>query len=200
LWQHADFHQINRSDLLLKNWVNRLLGTKKTASASAQIEPPPRAKQPDAHLTPDEWVQVCADLDTVLNQHANSRQVMRYVAMLERAFQKKGRKVIEVLPIELVRKALEQLNTLGAHRELAGISLLRSKAAISIAQREYRMTQRDQLRRQAEREKIHVEDATHSEFMFATDEWERSFTGTTSPAPLDALPIKTQVVGDLSKK
>jgi hypothetical protein len=198
LWQHVDFYQIDGSDFLLKNWVSRLLGTKKTASD--ETEAVPRVKKPDSHLDPDEWVQVCSDLDAVLSQHANSRQVMRYVTVLERALQKKGRKVIEELPIELIRKALEQLNTLGTHRELAGISLLRSKAAISIAQREHRMTQRDQLRKQAEREKIHVEDATHSDFMFATDEWERSFTGMTNPAPLDALPAATQTVADQFKK
>jgi hypothetical protein len=173
----------------VKNWVKKLLGTSDTdAPKPSTVEPVVQASAQDSvYLASAELKLIHHDISHVLNQHENSRQVMRYVTLLEQALEKKGKRAIEYLPTDALRRAIDQLHSLGADLDVPGLSLLRSKAAISIAQRERMAIQKEHLRQEAEEEKIQVLEASHSEFLEANDQWEKSCT---SPAELDSLTRK----------
>jgi hypothetical protein len=174
----------------VKNWVKKLLGASdKDAPKPSAVEPPQPSAQDSVYLTSAELKLVHQDISGVLNQHENSRQVMRYLTLLEQALEKKGKRAIECLPTDALRRAIEQLHSLGADLDIAGLSLLRSKAAISIAQRERMAIQKEHLRQEAEEEKIQVLEASHSEFLEANDQWEKSCT---SPSELDGLVLRGQ--------
>jgi hypothetical protein len=148
----------------------------------------PDALQPATHLSMGELSLVRKDVHMVLNQHSDARRVLRHLNLLENALQKKRAGVIDEFPIAPLRKALEQLQLLTAEqpeRSFPGLALLRSKAAQSIALRERASVEREQQRLQAEQERIDAQEGTHSEFMKAADQWERSFTGGSLPMGLD---------------
>jgi hypothetical protein len=172
----------------VKNWVKKLWGSEKEVAPADAADTELNAVQPAAHLTLDELRLVRKDVRLVLDQHADARRVLRHLGMLEQSLQKKRASVIDDLPVALLRKALEQLQLLTANpadHARPGLALLRSKAAHSIAQRERVTVEREQLRLEAEQARIDAQEATHSDFMQAADQWERSFTGGSLPMGLD---------------
>lgn len=150
------------------------------STPSAAVSPPGRAQV--ARLTADELALVRKDLRKVLDRHPESRRVMRYLRALEHGLHKKGRLALEQLPVDLLRRALGQLDLLVADRSLQGLATLRSKAAISIADRESLASGRDRHRGQVRDDDVHVEDVSHSAFMEVHNEWERSFSNSVPPA------------------
>ena len=175
-----------------KGWLDRLMGRRKAAAASIESPPVPSAGSQVARLTADELALVRKDLRKVLDQHAESRRVMRYLRALEHGLHKKGRHALEELPVELLRRALGQLDLLVTDRSLPGLATLRSKAAISIADRERLASDRDRNRRMAEHDEVEVEDASHTTFLEVNEEWERSFTGQSGRPPLDEAAPATE--------
>lgn len=158
-------------------WLDRLLRRK---------APPPVRVAPrrTSALDKTELEIVRLHLAEVLDQHASSRKVMRYVMALEHALRKKGRFALDDLPVDVIRKALEQLDQFVVDWTPEGLATLRSKAAVAIADRERVDAERRQ-RREANETDVEVEEASHTTFMEANEEWERSFTGNTDRAPLD---------------
>lgn len=162
-----------------RRWIGKLLGR--------PSDPAPRAGSSRAStLDRGELEKVRAALGEVLNQHPQARVVMRYVQALERGLDKKGRYALDDMPTDVIRRALEQLDTLVTDWTPEGLGLLRSKAAVAVASRETAEAQRAALRRGPEPD-VEVEEASVTTFMKASEEWERSFTGS---MPLDETPIE----------
>jgi hypothetical protein len=168
------------------HWLKRLLGARRGSTqepelcASAVV-----ARRPPTRLAPKELISVCQDLHWVLNQHANSRHVMRYLWALEQVLQKKGRRAIEQLSPQALSGIAEQLEALGPQSERLGLVVLNNKIALGLTEHKRLAAERERLRLQAEEEEIVVEEATHSTFLQVSDQWERSLTGKT---PTDTSP------------
>jgi hypothetical protein len=195
-----------------REWLGRLLGRSSppvpdddappvaarrpaAASPGTAAEPAEADGNPVARLTADELARVRRDLRKVLDQHAESRRVMRYLRALEHGLHKKGRHALEVLPAELLRRALGQLDLLVTDRSLPGLATLRSKAAISIAEREREVTGYFERPTSSQpglsQGEVVIEDISHDAFLEANEEWERSFTGQHLTLPLDLDPLPT---------
>ena len=165
-----------------RRWIQRLLGR-------AVHEPEARAPRRASTLDKSELERVRLDLAAVLDQHPESRQVMRHARALERGLEKRGRFALDDLPVQVIRRALEQLDTLVTDWSVAGLSTLRSKAAVAVADRERVENERDAVRRSATEDEVEVEEASVTTFMRASEEWERSFTGRTDRTPLDEAAV-----------
>lgn len=165
-----------------RRWIGKLLGRKP--------EPVPKRVTSSRSSTLDkaELVLVRQHLAEVLDQHPQARKVMRYVRALEHGLQKKGRYALDDLPVDVIRRALEQLDPIVTDWSPEGLSTLRSKAAVAIAGREQVEAQRAEKHRAAHHEDVEVEEASVTTFMQANEEWERSFTGRTGQMPLDEAP------------
>jgi hypothetical protein len=166
-----------------KWWLTRLIGSKPQPLADQLDDESGSVGSPGARLTADELAIVRKDLRLVLDQHPESRAVMRHVRALEYGLHRKGRHAIEEMPIEMLRLGLGQVDLLAGSRRLPGLSLLRSKAAVSIAERERIAAARERNRQQ--QLDVEVGDASHTTFLEANEEWERSLTGQSSSVPLD---------------
>ena len=154
-----------------RQWVGRLLGRAVPAPA------PQRRSGRASTLDKAELAAVRRDLAGVLDQHPRAREVMKYVRALERGLEKKGRFALDDLPVEVIRRALEQLDPLVSDWSPEGLSTLRSKAAVAIADRERTEAERAEARRALNESHVEVEEASVTTFMQANEEWERSFTG-----------------------
>jgi hypothetical protein len=165
-----------------RRWIQRLLGR-------AVHEPEARAPRRASTLDKSELERVRLDLAAVLDQHPESRQVMRHARALERGLEKRGRFALDDLPVQVIRRALEQLDTLVTDWSVEGLSTLRSKAAVAVADRERVENERDAVRRSASEDEVEVEEASVTTFMRASEEWERSFTGRTDRTPLDEAAV-----------
>lgn len=168
-----------------RRWINKLLGR---PAEPAKRAPARRAST----LDKTEVDCVRQDLSDVLDQHPQARKVMRYVCALEHALEKKGRFALDDLPVDVIRRALEQLDPLVTDWSPEGLSTLRSKAAVAVANRERTATEQAEARRarlRNDEDDVEVEEASVTTFMQANEEWERSFTGNTDRAPLDETPM-----------
>jgi len=97
--------------------------------------------------------------------------------------------------VDVIRKALEQLDPLVTDWSAEGLRTLRSKAAVAIAGRTRVDAERAEARRALNEPVVEVEEASVTTFMQANEEWERSFTGGTEgthggPASESAHPPK----------
>lgn len=126
------------------------------------------------------------DLSAVLDQHPDARTVMRFVRALEHGLRKKGRHALDELPVEVVRRAMGQLDAVVVDWSPEGLCTLRSKAALAIAERERLASSRQAALDLAAYEEVEVEEASVTTFMAASEEWERSFTGRSGATPHDA--------------
>lgn len=162
-----------------RRWLGKLLGRPATPVAS-------HGSGRSSTLDRAELEQVRAALADVLGQHPQARTVLRYVQALDHGLRKKGRHALDDLPVDVIRRALGQLETLVTDWSPAGLDLLRSKAAVAIASREAVEARRAAVRH-GEGPDVEVEEASVTTFMRANEEWERSLTGA---APLDEAPIE----------
>lgn len=144
-------------------------------------EPPPQPSHKTGKtrrastLCKSEVDTVRRHLSEVLDQHPQARDVMKYVRVLERGLEKKGRFALDDLPVEVIRRALEQLDPLVSDWSATGLSTLRSKAAVAIASRDRVEVERAEVRRALRESDVQVEEASVTTFMQANEEWERSF-------------------------
>lgn len=158
-------------------WLDRLLRRKAP-------QPEHRTPRRTSVLDKSEVELVRHHLAEVLDQHPQARKVMRYVMALEHALRKKGRFALDDLPIDVIRRALEQLDQFVVDWTPEGLATLRSKAAVAIADRE-RVDDERRQRREANETDVEVEEASVTKFLEVNEEWERSFTGNTDRGALD---------------
>jgi hypothetical protein len=86
------------------------------------------------------------DLYTLMQQHPDSRQLMRHLDLVERTLRRDGCAAVEALPVRVLGKALTQLERLVWDWSPAGLAELRSRLAVTVKKR------RDEAEREAERE------------------------------------------------
>lgn len=78
-----------------------------------------------------------AQLAELLSELPETRSAMRQLAFVEQAIGKKGLKALHKLPLDVLQKALEQLEGLVTNWSPVGLASLRSKMAVAIIDREH---------------------------------------------------------------
>lgn len=83
-----------------------------------------------------ELAQMRAELAALLNELPETRQTMRHLVFVEQALAKKGVRALHKIPLDVLRRALEQLEGLVLNWSPAGLANLRSKMAVAVLDRE----------------------------------------------------------------
>lgn len=77
-------------------------------------------------------------LAELLNELPETRQALKHLVFVEHAIGKRGLKALHKLPLDVLEKALEQLEGLVTNWSPVGLASLRSKMAVAIIDREHR--------------------------------------------------------------
>jgi hypothetical protein len=77
-----------------------------------------------------------AQLAELLNEVPETRHTMRHLVFVEQALTRKGLRALHKLPLDVLQRALEQLDGLVTNWSPVGLASLRSKMAVAIIDRE----------------------------------------------------------------
>jgi hypothetical protein len=77
------------------------------------------------------------ELAELLDHDDSLRTTLRHLAFIEQALQKKGWRGLYKVPLELLEKALQQLEALVTNWSAEGLACLRSKMAVALIDREH---------------------------------------------------------------
>lgn len=102
----------------------------------SKSETPSRAEQAQRKESA-ELAQMRAELAALLNELPETRQTMRHLVFVEQALAKKGLKALHKVPLDVLQRALEQLEGLVVNWSPVGLANLRSKMAVAVIDREH---------------------------------------------------------------
>lgn len=85
----------------------------------------------------EELALIRQQLAELLDEVPGTRLAMRHLVMVEHALAKKGVRVLHKLPVDVLQRALEQLEGLVTNWSPAGLASLRSKMAVAVLDREH---------------------------------------------------------------
>ena len=108
----------------------------------AEREVPAKSRKPERaegerRRQHEESMLVRTELAALLNELPETRTTMRHLVFVEQAIAKKGLKVLHKVPVDVLRRAHEQLENLIINWSAAGLANLRSKMAVAIIDREH---------------------------------------------------------------
>jgi len=115
-------------------------------SRAAQPRKPSRREQIEDEARRQARAQlelVQQQLKVLLDEFPGSRVTLRQLVFVETALQKKGLKALHKLPLPVLQKALEQLESLVTNWSPAGLANLRSRMAVAIIDREHQAPDRE---------------------------------------------------------
>jgi hypothetical protein len=78
-----------------------------------------------------------AELSALLNEQPTTRQTMRHLVFVEQALARKGLRALHKIPVDVLQRALEQLEGLVTNWSPVGLANLRSKMAVAIIDRRH---------------------------------------------------------------
>lgn len=133
--------------------------------------------------------QMRRDLYQLMQQHPDSRQLLRHLDLVERTLRQQGYAAVQALPVRVLAKALAQLERLVWDWTPAGLAELRSRMAVMIKTRQSEAAQEATsaaalelaVSAQPQHESPDVTEVDHAAF----EEMERSWAGR---MPGDAVP------------
>lgn len=85
----------------------------------------------------EELALIRSELAALLNELPTTRQTMRHLVFVEQALAKKGLRALHKIPLDVLQRALEQLEGLVTNWSPVGLANLRSKMAVAIIDREH---------------------------------------------------------------
>jgi hypothetical protein len=85
----------------------------------------------------EEFELMMSQLRGLLDEIADTRTAMRHLAFVEQSLGRKGLRALHKLPLDVLRRALEQFEGLVTNWSPAGLANLRSKMAVAIIDREH---------------------------------------------------------------
>lgn len=106
--------------------------------------PPPKPSQREmreqamARRETEEFALMRRQLADLLDELPESRAALKHLVFVEQALAKRGLKALHKLPLEVLEKALLQLEGLVTNWSPVGLASLRSKMAVAIIDREHR--------------------------------------------------------------
>jgi hypothetical protein len=89
------------------------------------------------HKEKHEQALVVEQLGALLAEFPEARGTLRHLVFVEGAVRKKGLKILHKLPLDVLQRALEQLEGLVTNWSPEGLANLRSKMAVAILDREH---------------------------------------------------------------
>lgn len=128
-----------RSDVTLRReqgQINVVLAERRSEPRPKQAAKEQR-NEADRRRRHEELMQVRTELAALLNELPETRQTMKHLVFVEKALEKKGLKVLHKLPLDVLRRAHEQLENLVTNWTPLGLANLRSKMAVAIIDREH---------------------------------------------------------------
>jgi hypothetical protein len=129
-------HVVFRQDVHLRRDAGRLRVVLDEPKGSTRARIPSRAEL-KVRKDSQELALMREQLATLLDQSPRTRQTMRHLEMVERALEKKGQRALHKLPLEVLEKALAQLEGMVTNWSPVGLAALRSKMAVAIIDREH---------------------------------------------------------------
>jgi hypothetical protein len=96
-----------------------------------------RSHEAERRRRHEELMLVRTELAALLNELPETRSTMRHLVFVEKAIENKGLKVLHKVPLDVMRRAHEQLENLVTNWSPAGLANLRSKMAVAIIDREH---------------------------------------------------------------
>lgn len=85
----------------------------------------------------EELALILQQLRGLLDEMPESRQTLRHLVFVEQALGKKGLRALHKLPLDVLQRALEQLEGLVTNWSPVGLANLRSKMAVAVLDREH---------------------------------------------------------------
>ncbi len=101
----------------------------------AKDQPPSRAELA-ARKAQQEFSLIQQQLAELLNDLPESRTTLRHLDFVEKALQRKGLRALNKLPVDVLQRALDQLEGLVVNWSPVGLAALRSRIAVAIIDRE----------------------------------------------------------------
>lgn len=130
------FKAFFQQDLVLQRDAGRLHVALTDPGQPAKPRPPSRAEKA-AKKEAEDLVQARIDLTALLDEDPSLRSTMRHLAFIEHALAKKGWKALRKVPLDVLQRALEQLENLVTNWSKPGLACLRSKMAVAVLDREH---------------------------------------------------------------
>jgi hypothetical protein len=85
----------------------------------------------------DTLALIRAELSALLNEQPVTRETMRHLVFVEQALARKGLRALHKIPVDVLQRALEQLEGLVTNWSPVGLANLRSKMAVAIIDRRH---------------------------------------------------------------
>jgi hypothetical protein len=105
------------------------------AAMPAQDRPPSRAELA-ARKSQQEFNLMQQQLAELLNDLPETRTTLRHLDFVEKALERKGLRALQKLPVDVLQRALDQLEGLVVNWSPVGLAALRSRIAVAIIDRE----------------------------------------------------------------
>lgn len=121
-----------------------------------------------------------SDLAAVLDRHPTARQVLRHLGVLEQALKRDAARALDKLPLDVLRKATQQLDTLTGDQAPKGLAALRSALGVALVRREpvsQRRARAEVLSDFDVANKLQVDEVGVSVFQAAERQWGKAGDG-----------------------
>jgi len=125
-----------RYDLTLRRSEGQMRLVLEDRVHEPKAKPPTRAEQA-ARKESRELTLAREELARVLDDDARLRSTARHLAFVEHALEKKGWRGLYKVPLDVLQKALAQLESLVTNWSPEGLACLRSKMAVAVIDREH---------------------------------------------------------------
>lgn len=125
-----------RQDVCLRREEGSLRIVLNEPKGSTRVRPPTR-EELKKRKDKQELELMQQQLSSLLNELPQARHTMRHLVFVEQALAKKGQRALHKLPLDVLEKALPQLEGLVTNWSPAGLAALRSKMAVAIIDREH---------------------------------------------------------------
>jgi hypothetical protein len=134
------------------------------------------------------------ELKQLLNAHPMTRNLMRHLVYVDAALQQQGIAALSEVPVEVLAKAVEQLESLVANWSNVRLADLRSKMSVAVVQRSRDAFYGDGGENASAfhtASRLQVDDVSHSMFM----QIEASYKGLVAPDEIQAALRPTSAAG-----
>jgi hypothetical protein len=135
------FHAFFKADVRLQRQDGQMLIVLDDArAAAARPARPARGGKLDEAARKDsrELKEMTAALSALLDELPENRTTLRHLVFIEHALQKKGSRALYKVPMEVLKRAHEQLEAVVTNWSSTGLACLRSKMAVAVIDREVR--------------------------------------------------------------
>jgi hypothetical protein len=125
-----------RQDVCLRREEGVLRIVLDEPKGSTRVRPPTR-EELKRRKDKQELALMQQQLASLLDELPETRQTLRHLVFVEQALAKKGQRALHKLPLDVLEKALPQLEGLVTNWSPVGLAALRSKMAVAIIDREH---------------------------------------------------------------